>query len=88
MIKPGKVLDADLYYQEANRITKYLREQGYAFFFLNQVSPARIDIADTLDHRVKAFVELLLIQEAAPPDLFGSIRSVFSVHLEVSSHWE
>ncbi len=59
VIKPGKVLDADLYYQEANRITKYLREKGYAFFFLNQVSPVRIDIADTLDHRVKAFVELL-----------------------------
>lgn len=59
VIKPGKVLDADLYYQEANRITKSLREQGYAFFFLNQVSPVRIDIADTLDHHVKVFVELL-----------------------------
>ncbi|MCF8237870.1 MAG: BamA/TamA family outer membrane protein [Saprospiraceae bacterium] len=59
LIKPGKVLDSDLYYKEANRITRYLREHGYAFFFLNQVSPARIDIADTLDHRVNAFVELL-----------------------------
>ena len=34
-IKPGKVLDSDLYYAEANRITKYLREKGFAFFFLN-----------------------------------------------------
>ncbi|HRW74763.1 MAG: BamA/TamA family outer membrane protein [Lewinellaceae bacterium] len=59
LIKPGKILDSDLYYAEANRITKFLREQGFAFFFLNQVSPIRVDIADTTDHRVNAFVDLL-----------------------------
>lgn len=45
MLKSGKPLDLNTYEQEKDRITRYLRNRGYAYFYANYVAPLEVDTA-------------------------------------------
>lgn len=42
-LKPGSAIDGQLYDQERKRITSYLRNHGYAYFFSNYFAPLDAD---------------------------------------------
>jgi outer membrane protein insertion porin family len=58
-LKQGVILKNDTYSREANRITEYLRNNGYAFFYPNQITPLQVDIRDTSSLLVRAHVNLM-----------------------------
>lgn len=57
VLRPGKPVDVVLYEQEVNRISKHLRNTGYAYFYPRYIPPLT---GDSLDHRVKIDLEVLL----------------------------
>jgi len=42
-LKPGNGVQGDLYKRERDRVTKYLRNHGYAYFYNNYVAPIEAD---------------------------------------------
>lgn len=57
LLKPDTPVDGRLYEQEKNRITKYLRNNGYYEFSPRYVAPLT---GDSLNHRVDIDLEVLL----------------------------
>jgi len=58
-LKPGMIVNGDAYTREVTRITDFLRNRGYAFFFPNQISALQVDVADTSSYLVPVFLEIL-----------------------------
>ena len=56
LLEAGKPVDNRLYQQEVRRITDYLRNHGYAFFFPASVAPLE---ADSIGTQVEATLEVL-----------------------------
>lgn len=58
-LKPGMIIQGDTYSREVARITDFLRNRGYAFFFPNQITALQVDVADTSRYEVPVFLEIL-----------------------------
>lgn len=56
LLKKGEAVSAELYNLEANRITTYLRNNGYAFFYPNFIAPLQ---GDSLNKEVRLELEVL-----------------------------
>ena len=69
VLEPGKPVDSRLYDQEVRRITDYLRNQGYAYFYPNSIAPLE---ADSIGNQVDATLAVL------PPGE-GQTHQVFTV---------
>lgn len=58
-VRKGNLLNNDTYTREVKRITETLRNEGYAFFFPNQISSFQVDVRDTSQHTVSTYITLL-----------------------------
>jgi outer membrane protein insertion porin family len=58
-LRPGMIIKSETYSKEVNRITDFLRNNGYAFFYPNQISPFQVASEDTAQHIVNVYIELL-----------------------------
>jgi len=56
ILAPGTPVSSDIYTLEANRITSYLRNHGYAFFYPNFIAPLQ---GDSSNHEVQLELEVL-----------------------------
>lgn len=56
LLKKGQPVDRLLYNKEVTRITNYLRNNGYAYFYPNFIAPLE---GDSLNHKVKLKLEIL-----------------------------
>ncbi len=59
LLKQGMIIQGEIYIKEVNRITDFLRNNGYAFFYPNQISPFQIASEDTSNYVVNTYLELL-----------------------------
>lgn len=57
-LKPGQIISSELYNKEVSRITSFLRNKGFAFFYSSQISPFKIDVADTSQLTVPIILEI------------------------------
>lgn len=58
-LKPGTILQSEAYSRETGRITQFLRNEGYAFFFPSQITPFQVATKDTASHLVDTYLEIL-----------------------------
>lgn len=58
-LRPGTILQSEAYVRESNRITHFLRNRGYAFFFPSQITPFQVASKDTASHSVNTYLEIL-----------------------------
>ncbi len=57
VLKRGAPLEGRLYDAERERITRYLRNHGYAYFFSNQIAPLEVDTSHS-QQKAEVFVEV------------------------------
>ena len=57
LLKKDKAVDRGLYNREVARITNYLRNNGYAYFYPNFIAPLE---GDSLNHKVNLTLEILV----------------------------
>jgi outer membrane protein insertion porin family len=59
LLKPGNPIDVRLYDQEVARITRYLRNNGYAFFYPQYITNLEATDSSNVDHTVGLKLEVL-----------------------------
>ncbi len=59
LLKPGNAIDVRLYDQEVARITRYLRNNGYAYFYPQYITNLEATDSSNVDHTVSLKLEVL-----------------------------
>ena len=62
LLKKGALVDVNLYNAELNRLTKVIRNYGYANFYANYFTPLE---GDTTDHKTNISLEILSPEDTA-----------------------